>query len=180
MPRPGRALAGSIPTNVPSVIVLRLRRWKRSRRQRGQVIDRARFEEMPDGRAGSPRRQVGAVDDLYRRFVELIAACGPYEVSVTKTAITFKGNRRGFAGAKPRPASLDGYLDLQRQVEDARILSSSTYTSRLFVHRFRVTHLAQLDGEFAGWIREADAVGSGEHLDKRDRGGGRECEASRL
>jgi hypothetical protein len=109
------------------------------------------------------------VQAMYRRLVALIAACGPYEISVAKTAITFKGQRRGFAGAKPRRASLDGYFDLQRQVEDPRILSSSPYTKRLFVHQFRVTDVAQLDSEFAGWIREAYAVGAGEHLEKRER-----------
>jgi hypothetical protein len=110
------------------------------------------------------------VQDLYRRFVELIAACGPYEISVAKTAITFKGSRRGFAGAKPRAASLDGYFDLQRQVEDPRILSSSPYTKRLFVHQFRVAEPSQLDAQFAGWIREAYDVGSGRHLEDPDRG----------
>ena len=116
--------------------------------------------DVADHLAGKP----AAVRDLYRRFVELIAACGPYEIGVAKTAITFKGQRRGFAGAKPRPASLDGYFDLQRRVDDARILSASPYTKRLFVHQFRVTDDAELDSEFAGWIREAYAVGAGEHL----------------
>ena len=106
------------------------------------------------------------VQDLYRRFVRLIAACGPYEISVAKTAITFKGSRRGFAGAKPKATSLDGYFDLQRQVKDARILSASPYTKRLFVHQFRVAEKAQLDAEFASWIREAYAVGAGDHLVK--------------
>ena len=36
-----------------------------------------------------------AVVDFYQRFVALVAACGPYTVSVTKTAIAFKGTRRG-------------------------------------------------------------------------------------
>ena len=43
-----------------------------------------------------------AVIRLYERFVELVKACGPFEVSVAKTAITFKGSRRGFAGANRR------------------------------------------------------------------------------
>ena len=38
--------------------------------------------------------------------------------SVTKTAITLKGGRRGFAGAKPKARWLDGYLDLQRPIDD--------------------------------------------------------------
>jgi hypothetical protein len=105
-----------------------------------------------------------AVIRLYDRFIELVRACGPFEVSVAKTAITFKGSRRGFAGAKPKNQSLDGYLDLQRQLNDPRIRRASPYTKRLFVHQFRVTALDQLDGEFAGWIREAYDVGQGRHL----------------
>jgi hypothetical protein len=106
-----------------------------------------------------------AVIALYQRFVELVEACGPFDYSVSKTAITFKGSRRGFAGAKPTSRSLDGYLDLQRRVEDPRIRTASPYTRRLFVHQYRVTAADQLDDEFAGWIREAYEVGQGGHLE---------------
>jgi Domain of unknown function (DUF5655) len=105
-----------------------------------------------------------AVIRMYERFVELLRACGPFEVSVAKTAITFKGSRRGFAGAKPKNQWLDGYLDLQRQLKDPRIRRASPYTKRLFVHQFRVTALDQLDEEFARWVREAYEVGEGRHL----------------
>lgn len=62
-----------------------------------------------------------------------------------------------------------GYLDLQRRVDDDRILSVAPYTKRLFVHQFRVIKLAELDDEFAGWIREAYAVGQGAHVVARTR-----------
>ena len=75
---------------------------------------------------------------LYRRFIELAETCGPFTYAVAKTAITLKGSRRGFAGLTPRTATLDGYLDLQRRVEDVRIRRSSPYTKRLFVHHFRI------------------------------------------
>jgi hypothetical protein len=110
------------------------------------------------------RGKPAAVTALYRRFVELIEACGPFEYSVSKSAITFKGSRRGFAGAKPTSRGLDGYLDLQRRVEDPRIRRASPYTKRLFVHQFRVSAAEQLDEEFAGWVREAYEVGRGKHL----------------
>ena len=106
-----------------------------------------------------------AVIALYQRFVELVVACGPFDYSVSKTGITFKGSRRGFAGAKPTSRSLDGYLDLQRRVEDPRIRTASPYTKRLFVHQFRVSAADQLDDEFAGWVREAYEVGQGGHLE---------------
>lgn len=101
---------------------------------------------------------------LYERFIALVQGCGPFSYRVTKTGISLKGMRRGFAGAKPRPRSLDGYLDLQRQLSDPRIMRASAYTQRLFVHQFRVTSLDQLDGEFAGWLREAYDVGTGAHM----------------
>jgi hypothetical protein len=101
---------------------------------------------------------------LYHCFIELAGACGPFAYSVTKTAITLKGARRGFAGAKPRERTLGGYLDLQRRVEDPRITSSSPYTRRLYVHQFRLHALGQLDEQFAGWLREAYQVGAGAHL----------------
>ena len=109
-------------------------------------------------------RSEGEVVRPYERFVELIGTCGPFGVTVSKTAITFKGTRRGFAGAKPKKHWLDGYLDLQREVRDPRIRRASPYTKRLFVHQFRITALDQLDHEFADWVEEAYEVGQGHHL----------------
>ncbi len=113
------------------------------------------------------RGKDAAIRGLYARFVEMISACGTFEISVAKTAITFKGRRRGFAGAKPKDRSLDGYVDLRRRVLDPRILRSSPYTKSLFVHQFRITSPEQLDNEFASWIREAYEVGAGAHLGPR-------------
>jgi Domain of unknown function (DUF5655) len=101
---------------------------------------------------------------LYRRFIELAEACGPFRYAVAKTAISLKGSRRGFAGASPKKASLDGYFDLQRRVQDTRIRRSSPYTKRLFVHHFRVIAMHELDDQFLEWLREAYAVGEGAHL----------------
>jgi hypothetical protein len=115
---------------------------------------------VEDHLAGKPDDIVA----LYERFIGLVQECGPFSYHVTKTAITLKGSRRGFAGAKPTERSLDGYLDLQRKLRDLRIKRASPYTKRLFVHQFRVTSLAQLDNEFAGWVREAYDVGAGAHM----------------
>lgn len=104
------------------------------------------------------------VVDLYHRFIHLAEACGPFNYAVAKTAVSLKGSRRGFAGAVPTPHSLDGHLDLQRQVTDPRIRRSSPYTRRLFVHHFRVKSLDELDDEFGRWIVEAYEVGQGAHL----------------
>ena len=104
------------------------------------------------------------IAELYRRFIALVAECGPFTYRVSKTAITLKGSRRGFAGAKPAERWLDGYLDLQRELRDPRIRYASPYTKRLFVNQFRITSPEQLDRDFAGWVREAYDVGDGVHI----------------
>jgi hypothetical protein len=110
------------------------------------------------------RAQPAASVDLFHAFVRLVEACGPFTYSPSKTTVTFKGTRRGFAGARPDARGLRGYLDLQRPVTDPRITTVSPYTARLFVHHYRVGELSELDDEFAGWVREAYAVGGGAHL----------------
>ena len=101
---------------------------------------------------------------LYHQFIALARACGPFTYAISKSAITLKGTRRGFAGVRLRTTALGGYLDLPRQVRDPRISRSAPYTGRLYVHHFRVDALGQLDEEFAGWLDEAYRVGAGEHL----------------
>jgi hypothetical protein len=115
---------------------------------------------VEDHLAGKPESSVA----LYRQFVRMVEACGPFSYAVSKTSITFKGSRRGFAGARPDATGLRGYFDLQRAVEDPRITNVSAYTKRLYVHHYRLREPAELDDTFAGWIREAYAVGAGAHL----------------
>jgi hypothetical protein len=103
---------------------------------------------------------------LYHRFIKLAQACGPFTYAVSKSAITLKGTRRGFAGAIPGEQTLRGYLDLPRVVQDARITRSAPYTRRLYVHHFRIDRPGQLDEQFAGWLAEAYQVGAGAHLDR--------------
>jgi hypothetical protein len=101
---------------------------------------------------------------LYHQFIELAQACGPFTYAVSKSAITLKGTRRGFAGAIPGEQALRGYLDLPRLVQDTRITRSDPYTRHLYVHHFRIDSPGQLDEQFAGWLAEAYQVGAGAHL----------------
>lgn len=101
---------------------------------------------------------------LYHRFIDLAQTCGPFTCAVSKSAITLKGTRRGFAGAILGERALKGYLDLPRLVQDARITRSAPYTKRLYVHHFRIDSPGQLDEQFAGWLGEAYQVGAGAHL----------------
>jgi hypothetical protein len=110
--------------------------------------------------AGQPAFAV----DLYNEFIAMVEDIGPFTYAVSKTTITLKGARRGFAGARPDRSGLRGYFDLQRQVRDPRITSAAPYTQRLFVHHFRIRSPDEFDEEFAGWLHEAYDVGTGAHL----------------
>ncbi len=99
---------------------------------------------------------------LFHRFVAIVESCGDYTTSVAKTTITFKGPRRGFAGARPNCDRLQGYFDVTYRVDDPRIRGLAPYQKNLFVHHFRVDSLGQMDDEFVRWIAdEYDQVGCG-------------------
>ena len=103
------------------------------------------------------------VRTLFERFERLVRDCGDYEQGVTKTAITFKGPVRGFAGVTPRRNDLTGFLDLMEEVHEPPFTRVSPYTRRLWVHRFVVNDSAQLDRAFAARVAEAYSVGKGAH-----------------
>jgi hypothetical protein len=110
--------------------------------------------------AGQPQFAV----DLYRQFIETVESIGPFTYAVTKTTITLKGERRGFAGARPFRDGVRGYFDLQREVHGAQIASVAPYTKRLYVHQFRLASPPDIDDQFVRWLREAYAVGAGAHI----------------
>jgi hypothetical protein len=103
------------------------------------------------------------VRSLYAAFERLITSCGPYQASVTKTAIAFHGPVRGFAGVTPRSKSLAGFLDLTREVDEPPFTSISPYTAKLWVHRFVIETAEQFDDRFASRVSEAYRVGHGAH-----------------
>ncbi|HEX3787654.1 MAG TPA: DUF5655 domain-containing protein [Pseudonocardiaceae bacterium] len=116
---------------------------------------------VADHLRGRPENAVA----MYQKFVELVGSCGPFAFSPSKTIITFKGTRRGFAGARPTASGLlIGYLDLQRVVTGPQINSAAPYTRRLFTHQFRISAFDQFDDAFAGWVMESYLVGQGAHL----------------
>jgi hypothetical protein len=113
-------------------------------------------EDHLEGRAPNVR-------DLYQAFERLIAECGPYSVAVAKTAIAFKGTVRGFAGVTPRATSLAGFLDLMERHDEPPFTRAEPYTAKLWVHRFVVETVDQLDDRFAARVQDAYRVGEGAH-----------------
>jgi hypothetical protein len=106
-----------------------------------------------------------ATVELFRSFVRLVEACGPFEYSPIRRQVGFQV-RRIFAGVKLTDRGLEGYLDIARKVESPRFRHVAPYARRLFVHHFVITSPDQLDDELAGWVREAYAVGEGRHLEQ--------------
>ena len=115
---------------------------------------------LDDHLAGKPEASI----QLFKRLVEMVQACGDFEYSITKGNIGFQGQKRIFLGVMPTDKRLAGYMDLTHPIDDPRIRNSSLYTKRLFVNHFTLTSADQLDQAFAEWIREAYAVGQGDHL----------------
>jgi hypothetical protein len=109
------------------------------------------------------RDKPDAVRNLFVVFERLVAACGAYERTVTKTAIVFKGPVRGFAGVTPRRSDLTGFLDLTEPLHEPPFTRVTPYTKRLWVHRFVIADLAQLDQGFAARVAEAFSVGHSAH-----------------
>lgn len=103
--------------------------------------------------------------ELYRLVESYLLGLDGVTVSVSRTTITFKGRRRGFAGARPSLRGVRGYFDLTRAVDgDPRIRSVAPYTKRLYVHQYLVSSEAEVDDTFRAWLHEAWRVGEGDHL----------------
>jgi len=112
-------------------------------------------------------REAGNEDTiaLFDKLRALIDSFGPGSISVSKTTVTFKGTRRGFAGARPTKRAVIGYLDLMRQLPpDHRIGSIAPYGRNLYTHHYTLHDTTELDNEFVSWLQDAYAVGCGAHL----------------
>src|SRR5262245_34283246 len=65
-------------------------------------------------RAGEPERA------LFRRFVDCIAACGPFEVAPAKTRVAFLAKVRFASVNRIGPGYLDVHFVLPREIESER------------------------------------------------------------
>ena len=101
---------------------------------------------------------------LFRLFSERVNAAGPCEYAPVRAQVGFRGTHRIFAAARLTKTGLRGYLDLAREVDNKVFTKVDPYTKRLFVHHFTLVSENQFDEEFDGFLREAHAVGMGEHL----------------
>ncbi|HEV8138336.1 MAG TPA: DUF5655 domain-containing protein [Pyrinomonadaceae bacterium] len=106
------------------------------------------------------------VRKLFDALVARIKKCGPVKVLPEKTRIAFQ-MRMSFIAVQVRRNYLIGHFVFARRVESPRFLRVETFSPRNHLHAFRLNSLAELDDEFATWIREAYAVGEQKHLRRR-------------
>ncbi len=102
---------------------------------------------------------------LFRKFADLVKACGPVRMIPRKTLVVFQARVR-FAGAVPRHSSFLCSLALRRRYQHPRFLKVETYASRFHGHRLRIESEKDFDAELRRWIHEAYGVGEQTHLGK--------------
>jgi len=91
---------------------------------------------------------------LFHRFRELVEACGPSELVLNETIVSWRRNRI-FAGAFCKGRRLELNVDLTRQAEHPRLLSSFPHTQRVFTHRLRIENESQFDDALAALLAES-------------------------
>lgn len=107
---------------------------------------------------GAPESAVS----LFRRFVDLARAAGPVTFELQRGPVVLCGSRRIFASVSVKGEGLAGHLVLPHPLdEDHRLTKAEPLTRTLFFHKYRVRSDADLDGRFAGWLRQAREVGDG-------------------
>ena len=103
------------------------------------------------------------VRDLFDAMTAMIRKCGPVKVLPEKTRIAFQ-IRMSFIAVQVRRNYLIGHFVFARRLENRRFTRVETFSPRNHLHAFRLDKVADLDDEFAAWIREAYAVGEQKHL----------------
>jgi hypothetical protein len=91
---------------------------------------------------------------LFGRFLELIAACGPYEVAPAKTRVAFMASVRFASVNRVRPTYIDVHLVLPRKVSSPRFRRVERL-DKLHVHHLRFTDAGQMDGTVQQWLRQS-------------------------
>jgi hypothetical protein len=133
-----------------------------------------RFANRNQSHACAPPRELAehfagrdsSMFSLYRALLALVRRCGPVTVIPEKTRIVFQ-TRMSFMAVAPRQLHLIGHFVFARRVANPRFQKIETISPRNYVHHFCLEREDELDAEFEGFVREAYAVGTQEHLGKK-------------
>jgi hypothetical protein len=96
--------------------------------------------------------------ESYRRYAEIVRACGRVRTIPQKTRVVFQVRMR-FAGATPRKSALICHFILPYRVKDGRFEKIETYGPRCHGHYLRIQSPADLDRAVTRWLKQAYAVG---------------------
>jgi hypothetical protein len=92
---------------------------------------------------------------LYRRFEQMIAACGEYYIAPAKTRIAFLARVR-FAGITSlSEKGMTCSFALPHPLNSARFVKVEEIVPGWWAHRLRITDVNQLDEELQAWLRES-------------------------
>src|SRR5262249_12099044 len=92
--------------------------------------------------------------DLFRRFVALIARCGPYEVAPAKSRVAFMAAVRFASVNRVGRDFIDVHLVLPRTIDSPR-LRRVEHLGKLHVHYLRLRDRGDFDRELADWLCQA-------------------------
>lgn len=109
------------------------------------------------------RDKPAQIRQLFDAVLQTVESIGPVTLVPYQDRVAFMVRVR-FGGARPRQRWLDVDFWLTRRVESSRFHRIESLSPYTHVHTVRVTDPTEVDGELAGWLREAYAVGCQEHL----------------
>jgi hypothetical protein len=98
---------------------------------------------------------------MFRRFTDMVRTSGPVTLELQNGPIVLRGTRRIFGSVCVLDNGLRGHLNLTRRVNDPRLVKVEALTKSLVYHRYLLTSISDLDGEFQRWLDEAHSVGDG-------------------
>jgi hypothetical protein len=89
--------------------------------------------------------------DLFKRFVALIAQCGPYELAPAKTRVAFMASVRFASVNRIGRDFLDVHFVLPRTIDSPR-LRRVEHVGKQYVHHLRLRDRRDFNRELADWL----------------------------
>jgi hypothetical protein len=100
---------------------------------------------------------------LLRQLLELVEACGPFDLERTRVGFAFHGKRRIFGSAKLGRSGVRGHLVLPKAIrDDPRFTKIEPPTKKLYFHGFLIRDADDLDASSGRYVHTAYRVGQGE------------------
>ena len=92
--------------------------------------------------------------DLFKRFVALVARCGPYDVAPAKTRVAFMAAVRFASVNRIGRDLIDVHFVLPRVIASPRFRKVE-HLGKLHVHHLRLRDPRDFNRELADWLRQS-------------------------